>query len=83
MEAPLAGLVVDALRAPLAHPRRTGHPHLPTVILWGGGVPAAFRMDPGAESPKVDGSGVRSDVELTMVNWVKVGRRGRHPGPGR
>ena len=52
-------------------------------ILCAGGAPAAFRMDPGAESPKVDGSGVRSDVELAMVNGVKVGRRGRHPGPGR
>ena len=40
MEAPLAGLVVDPFRAPLAHPWQTGHPHLPTVILFRGGVPA-------------------------------------------
>ena len=79
MEAPLAGLVVDPLRGPLAHLGQTGHPHLPTAIY----ALAAVRHVPGAESPKVDGSGVRSDVELSMVNGVEVAHRVRHLGPGR
>ena len=52
-------------------------------ILCAGGAAAAYRHVPVAESPKVDGSGVRSDVELSMVNGVEVARRVRHPGPGR
>ena len=79
MEAPLAGLVADPLRGPLARPWRTVGGQISSRFYWA----AAFRMDPGAESPKVDGSGVRSDVELSMVNGVEVAHRIRHPGPGR
>ena len=86
MEAPLAGLVADPLRGPLRLLWRVrGGPATPFTNrnLCRGGAAAAFPHVPGAESPKVDGSGVRSDVELSMVNGVEVGRRGRHPGPGR